>query len=81
MVKLSQKDIDLLATLYETPMWNAFKRQFIEDRITEISVTTPFLPDLEGLHIARGRIMELKQIELQMKSIHEKQDKRRKKNG
>lgn len=77
-MKLSQKETDILATLYESTAWQVFRKQLLEKRQMLLAQGAAFLPKMEDVLITRGRIMELKDIESDMQKISKKQDKGRK---
>lgn len=70
-MKLTEKDRDLLVSLYEMPHWGAFRRHFLEERQLELAQLAPFSPDMTQLAETRGKIVELKSIEVEMRKLHD----------
>ncbi len=77
-MRLSEKDRQLLVSLYETPQWAAFRRNFLEERQLELAQLAPFSPDLAQLAETRGKIVELKGIEVEMRKLHDSDGKKKK---
>lgn len=75
-MKLSKKDADILASLYDSTAWQVFRKHFIENRQMELAQQSPFLPDFDNVLQTRGKIVELKQIETSMDKIRKNQDKK-----
>lgn len=77
-MKLTEKDVTLLATLYEMPHWTVFKKHFMADRQMEIAQLAPFSPDHTQTSEYKGRILEIREMDKKMTEIHENQNKKRK---
>lgn len=76
-MKLTEKDRDLLVSLYEMPHWAAFRRTYLEERQTELAQLAPFVPDMTQLADTRGRVVELRDIETKMRKLHDSRDKKK----
>lgn len=72
-MRLSDKDAQMLATLYEMPHWNVFRRILLEQKQLELAQIAPFLPTMEAVAETRGKIIQLKDIEKEMLAINERQ--------
>jgi hypothetical protein len=77
-MKVSDKDREVLANLYDSGAWNIFRKLFLVGREAEINREVPFVPDWDGVQIAKGRIIQLREIEAQMQTIKKKQAKQEK---
>lgn len=75
-MKFTEKDRDLLVTLYEMPHWAAFRRNFLENRQMELAQQAPFAADMDRIAEIRGKITELKDQESEMRKLHDKQRKK-----
>ena len=73
--KLTQKDKELLGTLFETESAKAILRagiQYQEDKALHIAMSAP---DMENVYLNRGNIMGARFIYDMMKYAHKKMNK------
>lgn len=78
-MRLTEKDTQMLATLYEMPHWTVFRRVFLEQKQLELAQIAPFLPNMEAVAETRGKIIQLKDIERDMLELNENQSNKGKK--
>lgn len=71
-MKISPKDAEVLAHGYDSGFWKVFRRVFLEQRQMEIAQATPFQREMDMVVESRGRIVELLNIEKDMKAINKK---------
>lgn len=74
-MKITKKDQEILAAGYESSFYRTFRKYFMEDRQMRLAQDAPFAPDMETIFVTRGRIMELKNIETELKKVYAKQEK------
>jgi hypothetical protein len=74
-MKVTQKELEVLAHGYDSGFWRVFRKVFLEQRQMELAQAAPFAPNMEAVAETRGKIMELLHIEKEMKSSHKKATK------
>lgn len=77
-MRLTDKERLLLADFYISETYRVFKKYLMEGRQLELAQATPFQQDMEQVLITRGQIIELRNIEISLRKIREKQDKKEK---
>lgn len=63
----TKAEAEQLATLYDAPVWKTFRKHFLENRQLEYAQNSSLAPNWEAVVENRGRIIELRQIEIEMK--------------
>lgn len=71
-MKIPDSDIELLVTLYGMPHYQALKR-LMEQRQLDHAQQAPFAADMNRVSELKGRITELKDLDIEMRKINDKQ--------
>jgi hypothetical protein len=71
-----------LATIYESAAWKTFRKVLLEDRQLEIAQLSLTVPSWDQVNENRGRVVELRHLEVEMAKNHKKVENReRRPNG
>lgn len=69
-MKLTQKELLVLGGFYDTETYRIFRKHFQEDRQMEIAQAATFYRQMDQVVEARGKILELRHIEQELKKLH-----------
>lgn len=69
---LSEAEIQQLGALYEMPVWKIFRKHFLEDRQLELAQFSTFVSHWDLLMENRGKVVELRNIEIGMAKNYKK---------
>lgn len=75
-MKLNLKEAQQLANFYDSDTYRVYKKHFMELRQMEIAQESVFSQDLEQLHVNKGKVMELRYMDSELRKIHKNQEKR-----
>lgn len=77
-MKLSSKELAVLANGYDSEFWRIFRKHLMEDRQMELAQLAPFAAEMKQVHVLQGQITELRHIEKEMSRLKKEQAKREK---